>query len=170
MTHTRLGIALLIVITFFAPTCSSGGPSTELLGLRVGMDKSIARSRLNEISNFIKNEGRNQEIWKLNDSSRFDSVAVGYREDKIRYVTAFVNKEEATEQVAFSSIGNIRKAKAEIMEPHYRYIWDVPASGAESACSVVAYGDNPNFLTIYTVAEKSDAGSSGETESEEEDD
>lgn len=169
MTVARLTV-LFSLINVVAAACSiSQKPATEFLGLRVGMDKAVAKAHLNEISTFSRSEGRSQEIWKLNDNARFDTVAVGFREDKIRYVTAFVNKEEATDRVPFSSVGDLKKAKAEVMEPHHRYDWSVPASGAESACSITAYGDDPEFLTIYTVAERLDPGS-GETESEEEDD
>lgn len=171
MTLTRVTTVLFIVINFAALACSlSHTPALEVMGLHIGMDKADAKARLNEISEFIRNEGRNQEIWNLKDPSRFTAVAVGYREDKIRYVTAFVDKNQATEHIAFSSVGDLQKAKAEIMEPHYRYIWDFAPSGDEQACSVIAYGDNPDFLTMYTLVEKAGSSESSKTGTEEEDD
>jgi hypothetical protein len=132
------------------------------------MEKAAARSRLIEISDFVRNEGRNQEIWKVKDSSRFSEVAVGYSEDKIRYVTAFVDKAQATELIPFSGAGDLASARAEIMEPHHRYMWDVPKTAGRDAFTVNVYGDNPQFVTIYTLAANPEHGEA--TENEEDDD
>ncbi|MFN0277019.1 MAG: hypothetical protein ACKVRN_00300 [Pyrinomonadaceae bacterium] len=132
------------------------------------MEKSAAQSRLREISEFVSQQRKNQEIWQMNDKSRFSGVAVGYNgEDKIRYVTAFVDKEQAKEHIAFSSVGDLSSAKAEITEPHYRYIWEVPASDGIPASSIVAYGDNPDFVTIYSLVAKHNSTKPIETEEEE---
>src|ERR1043166_9692143 len=160
MTRSRHITVILIVITILAAlACSrTQTPSTELLGLRVGMDRAAAQTRLSEISQFLRIEGRNQELWKLNDASRFATLAVGYTQDKIRYVTAFVDPQNAAERVPFSAIGDLGRARAQIMEPHFRYIWDVPESGGNPACTVNVYGDNPEFVTIYTLVERHEAG------------
>ena len=128
------------------------------------MEKAAARARLNAISEFVRNEGRNQEIWKVKDPSRFAEVAVGYGDDKVRYVTAFVDKAQAKEFIPFSGVGDLRSAKAEIMEPHHRYVWDVPQSAGRDACTVNVYGDNPEFVTIYTLAARPEGGEAAEIE------
>ena len=172
MEYRRLTTLTFIILSLGAASACflPQGPAIEILGLRIGMEKAAAHTRLNEMSEFVRNEGRNQEIWKVKDASRFAEVAIGYSEDKIRYVTAFVDKAQANELIPFSGVGDLRSAKAEIMEPHYRYIWDIPASDGDPACSVNVYGDNPDFITIYTLAERTDARVPGETESEEEND
>src|SRR5436190_10846553 len=131
MIERRRLSALSLIVLFLAAGAACSLPKTpaiEILGLRIGMEKAAARARLNEISEFVRNEGRNQEIWKVKDASRFAEVAVGYSDDKIRYVTAFVNKTQAKDLIPFSGVGDLRSAKAEIMEPHHRYVWDVPES------------------------------------------
>jgi hypothetical protein len=160
MALSRLTIVILAsFISLTALACThSRQPAAEILGLHVGMDRGAAQAHLSNISKFIRGETRNQEIWKLNDTSRFGTVAIGYKENKVRYVTAFVDKEERREPIAFSSLGDLRQAKAEISEPHFRYIWDVPASGQSPACSVNVYGDNPEFVTMYTLVERGEAG------------
>lgn len=158
----------LVVIVTGATACSL--PQTqpiEILGLHIGMEKSAAQSRLNEISEFIRNEGKNQEIWKVRNSSRFAEVAVGYNDDKVRYVTAFVDKAQAKEFIPFSGVGDLRSAKAEIMEPHHRYIWDVPPTAGRDAYTVNVYGDNPEFVTIFTLAAKPEGGEAAENEGDE---
>jgi hypothetical protein len=128
------------------------------------MEKTAARSRLNEISEFVRNVGRNQEIWRVKDSSRFAEVAVGYSSDKIGYVTAFVDKRRATEMIPFSGVGDLSSAKAEIMEPHHRYIWHVPQTTGGDAYTVNVYGDNPEFVTIYTLSANPEGGEAAEIE------
>ena len=160
-------LILVILFNLAALACSASRlPSSELLGLRVGMDKASAQAHLNEISDFIRSEGRNQELWKLKDASRFETLAVGYSGDQIRYVTAFVNKAAREKPLPFSSIGDIRVARSEIAEPHFRYIWDVPVTKNQPACSVNVYGDNPEFVTMYTLVRRSE----NESKSIEEDD
>ena len=58
----------------------------------------------------------------------FSSIAVAYdKEDQVRFITAFVQKAAVKEKTRFAEVGDLTKAKAEITEPHYRYIWEVPA-------------------------------------------
>jgi hypothetical protein len=172
MTLTGLKVCLVAVALIGGQAACSRPltPAANLLGLNIGMDRVAARAQLTSISEFVRDEGRNQEVWKLNDSSRFSAVAVGFREDKLKYVTAFVDKDAAREHVAFSSVGDLVKARAEIMAPHYRYTWDYPANGERAASSAIAYGDNPNFLTMYTIVEKRDVNDTSGSEGEEEDD
>jgi len=166
MANRRVTTVILIVLNLAAAVASSPQrtPAIEVLGLRVGIGKAEARSHLKEISEFVRNEGRNQEIWKLKDASRFSEVAVGYSEDKIRYITAFVDKKLAKEHIAFSSVGDLNTAKAEIVGQHHRYIWDVPASSGNAACSVNVYGDNPEFITMFTIVARSGPGDPGEAD------
>lgn len=136
----------------------------NVLGIRVGMGKAEAQKHLEEIAVFERDERKRQQIWKVKDSPRFNYVAVGYDEnDKIRYVTAFVDKETAKERIRFSDVGDLEKAKKEIVEPHYRYIWEVPASDDKPAYIVMIYGDNPEFVLHYSLSK---AGAATEKEEE----
>ena len=166
MRHRRLTALFFIVLSLAAAGACflPQGPVIEILGLRVGMEKAAAHTRLNETSEFVRNEGRNQEIWKVKDASRFAEVAVGYSEDKVRYVTGFVDKLQAKELIPFSGIGDLRAAKAEVMGPHHRYIWDVPPTTGRDAYTINVYGDNPEFVTIYTLAAKPEGGEAAENE------
>ena len=164
MAPERTTIFVLLISIIVAACSSHNGPAPNLLGIRVGMERSAVESRLNGISQFVQREGANHEVWRVNDSSRFDALAVGYSDGKLRYVTAFVDKEHATDSIPFSSIGDLARAKAEIMDPHHRYVWDVPAADGNAATSIVAYGDNPDFVTIYTLVAKRDDGEPFETE------
>lgn len=168
MVYTALITFTLLTFGLASACASIQWPETEILGLRVGMEKSAAHAHLREISEFVRQESKNQEIWQMNDTSRFSGVAVGYnKENKIRYVTAFVDKEQAKELIAFTKVGDLSNARSQIMEPHYRYVWDVRASEGKPASTVVAYGDNPEFVTMYTLVARHDEAEPVEGEEEE---
>src|SRR5688500_12478477 len=129
MARRRSNIIILVVVTLIASACSVKQTAVlpkDLLGISVGMNRSEAIKRLQEIAEFESNARKRQELWKLKDTSRFSRIAVGYTaKDQVRYVTAFVEREVSSEPLRFSDVGNLAKAKTEIMEPHYRYIWEV---------------------------------------------
>ncbi len=117
------------------------------------MNKEDATQRLQEIALFERDERKRQQVWKMKDASRYSHVAVGYdQKNQVRYVTAFVDKAAAKERVRFADVGDLSKAKKEIVEPHYRYIWDVPAAEGKPAYSVIAYGDEPEFLSSCSLS------------------
>ena len=139
--------------------CSSRPPAVlkgDLLGIRVGMPKADAQKRLEEIAVLETELKKRQQIWNLKDDPHFLSLAVGYNaEDRIRYITGFVEKDKAKakKRIRFTEVGDISKAKQEISEPHFRYIWEVPASDAAPAHQVVLYGDQKDFVSFYTLVE-----------------
>lgn len=157
-------------------TLQCGGTKTvqnlphDILGISVGMNKADAQKRLEEIAVFERDERKRQEIWKMKDTARFGNIVVGYdKDDRIRYVTAFVDKDAVKEKIRFSEVGDLSTSKQEILKPHYRYIWEVPANENKPAYFVNIYGDNPEFVTTYTLArlyQPDELKKSGEEESE----
>ena len=139
--------------------CSARPPAalkSDLLGIRVGMPKADAQKRLEEIGVLETELKKRQQIWTLKDDPHFLALAVGYNaEDRIRYITAFVEKDKAKakERIRFTEVGDISKAKQEIAEPHFRYIWEVSASDGAPAYQVVLYGDQKDFVSFYTLVE-----------------
>ena len=125
----------------------------DILGIRIGMSKTEVQSRLEPIAGF-ESEGRKVgQLWKLKNDPHFSSIAVDFdKENKVRFVTAFIEKSTAKEKLKFADIGDLTKARAEIVEPHYRYIWEVPAEGENPAYIVNVYGDNPEFVQTYSLS------------------
>jgi len=68
----------------------------DILGISVGMNKADAQRRLEEIATF-ESEGRKVgQLWRLKNDPHFSSVAVDYdKENRVRFVTAFVEKTTA---------------------------------------------------------------------------
>lgn len=130
----------------------------DILGISVGMNKEEAEKHLKGIAEFERDERKRQQVWRLKNDPRFNKLAVGYDEKNlVRYVTAFVDIASAKERIRFSDVGDISKAKAEIVAPHYRYIWDVPSIDGKPSYFVNIYGDNPDLVTMYSLSGKATA-------------
>ena len=173
--NSSMAVCLSLLFSLALTQCASNSSAKNLpqdiLGISVGMDKADVQKRLQEIAQFETDLRKRQQLWKLKNDKRFSHVAVGYdNEDKIRYVTAFVDKAIAKERIRFTDVGDLTKAKKEIVAPHHRYIWEVEARRGKPAYQVVVNGDNADFLTIYSLAKKLDASKSKESEEEEEQD
>jgi hypothetical protein len=157
----RLALVLCLCIAI-APIIqcakNTGGASAanlpgDILGINIGMNKADAVRRLEEVAVFERDERKRQQVWRTKDEARFSHVAVGYDEkERVRYITAFVDKAKATERLRFSDIGDLSAAKKEIVEPHQRYIWDVPAKDGKPAYMIVANGDEPELVSIYSLS------------------
>jgi len=125
----------------------------DILGISIGMSKADTQQRLEEIATFESGGRKVGQLWKLKNDPHFNSVAVDYdKENQVRFVTAFVEKTTAKEKIKFTEVGDLTKAKAQIVEPHYRYIWEVPAEGDKAAYVVNVYGDNPEFVQTYSLS------------------
>ena len=148
------GICAVIILTTMqcAERAAPDLPS-DILGISIGMNKADAQKRLEEIATF-ESEGRKVgQLWKLKNDPHFSSIAVAYdKENRIRFVTAFVEKTTVKEKIKFTDVGDLTKARTEIVEPHYRYIWEIPAKGDKPAYNVNIYGDNPEFVTTYSIS------------------
>lgn len=156
-TNRRIGIAVLFCLLFFTVQCATKTLSKnelpdDLLGLRIGMDKTAATKRLEQIASPESTHRKAGNLWRLKNDPRFDSIAVAFdKENKVRFVTGFVEKSKARERIRFSEVGDLTKAKKEIVEQHHRFVWEVPASDKQPAYSVNVYGDNAEFVTIYSL-------------------
>jgi len=149
-----ISIMLLLAMTQCTAKTAPALP-TDLLGISIGMNKADTQRRLEEIATFESKGRKVGQLWKLKNDPHFSSIAVDYdKEDRVRFVTAFVEETTAKEKIKFTDVGDLTKAKAEIVEPHYRYIWEILSEGEEAAYTVNVYGDNPEFVETYTLAKK----------------
>ena len=169
MITRKLGLSVLILLLLAGIQCATrSAPELprDILGIGIGMTRADAQKRLEEIALFERNERKNQQIWRLKDDSHYSHLAVGYdANNQVRYVTAFADKSKT--QIPFSDIGNLSKAKTEIIEQHHTYIWEVPSTDGAAAYFVNVYGDNPKFLTTYSLSKKLTPNKSEEDEEEE---
>lgn len=155
MLGRQFTTGILIGLAVLAAACSAKLPADlpkDLLGIRIGMPKAEAQKQLELIGSFQRDEQPKQQVWSTRNDPRFGAFAIGYdRDDRIRYITAFVDK-TMRERIKFTDVGDISKAKQEIQPPHYRYIWIVPAADGMPEYQVNIYGDNPDKLTMFSLA------------------
>lgn len=161
---------LLFVILLTMTRCATKPAAAPdlpegLLGISLGMKKADAEQRLRGIADFVAKAEKNQDLWQLRDDLHFDKLAVGYdREGEVRYITAFVNKETVRERIRFAEVGDLAQARAEVLEPHYRHTWKMTGKEGGSDFIVSVYGDNPDFVTMYSVAKQNQSAEEEEEE------
>jgi len=158
------GLIIVVVLLLTMTQCASKtvpAPNLpkDILGISVGMSKADAQKRLEEIAQFVSEDKKTGQLWQLKDDSRFKNIAVAYdTEDKTRFVTALVEKATAKERMRFTEVGDLSAAVKEVVKPHHKYFWDVPANDNNPAYRVFAYGDEPELLTIYSLSDLTKAG------------
>ena len=170
LMNNRFVLSGLVLLLLSVSQCATktatkaNVPGEYLLGISVGMKKEAAQKHLEELAQFERDEGKRQQVWRLKNDPHFSELAIGYDdENQVRYITTFVDPASARERIRFTEVGDLTKAKQQILAPHYRYIWEVPASDGKPAYFVNVYGDNPDFLLHYSLSGKASS-------SEEEDD
>ncbi len=162
-------VFLLSMMSLNCVSRSAKLPS-EIVGISIGMNRDAVKQKLSEAAIFDHPVGTRQEVWRMKDDSKFNFVAVGFNgSNEVLYVTAFVNEEKAGKSLRFSDIGDISRAKAEIVEPHHRYIWDVAESPEYPAYQVVVNGKNADFATIYSINKIKASGEAKQGEEEDDD-
>ena len=161
----KVSIFFVMLLTTLQCTTESATVANlpdNIFGIKPGMSKEEAEIQLRKIGDFKTDAEKRQQIWMIKNDPRFSSLAVGYEKDnQVRYVTAFAEKENVKQRVRFTEIGDVAKAKQEITKPHYRYTWIVEAINDKPAYVVTVYGTDPEFLSIYSLAKI------GESEEEE---
>ena len=163
-----LAINILALLLMTLSQCASKAtPAADLpkdiLGVSVGMNKDEARKRLEEVAQFVSEDRETGQLWLTKNDPRFKHLAVAYdANNQIRFVTAMVEKATAKERVRFAEVGDLGQAEKQVAAQHHKYYWDVPASEGKPAYKIFIYGDDPDFLTIYSLSKKDDPGESKE--------
>ncbi len=141
----------------------------DIFGISVGMEKEDAENKLKETAKLIRVDEKNQEVWVLREDPRFSHVAVGYTgEGEVRYVTAYTKPTGGT-PIKADEIGDLSKAKSEIVGPNYAYFWqvpDAPVEGDKNAYKVTIRGVQPETFSFYTLSAVFDRESEEERERE----
>jgi len=152
------GLIIVVVLLLTMTQCASKtvpAPNLpkDILGISVGMNKADAQKRLEEIAQFESEDRKTGQLWRLKNDPRFKHIAVAYDKDgKIRFVTVLVEKTTAKERMRFSDVGDLASAEKQTVGPHSNYFWDVPAAEDTPAYRILMYGDEPEFLTIYSLS------------------
>lgn len=157
-TDKTLKLSVFVVVLLITMQCATkSAPATDLpdniLGIKLGMTEQESKSRLEKVGEFVRADGQGSEqVWTINKDPRFSSLAIGFdKEKRVRYVTAFA--QNTKERVRYSEVGDLSKAKKEVTKPHHRYTWTVEAADGKPARIISIYGADPEFLSMYSLAE-----------------
>ncbi len=122
------------------------------MGVSVGMNKESVEARLRSIGKFLRDDGKGEQVWLVNDNPSFGHVAIGYDEnDQIRYITA-IAKITGGQPMLFSDVGDLTTARQEIAGPNRRYTWEIAANGSNSGYQVIAQGVGGEAVSLYTLS------------------
>lgn len=162
-------VCLLSALIVSAAACSKPAPDLpkDILGVRVGMNKADADRHLRETAKFNREDDQSEQLWSLSGNPNFDYLAIGYDRDKqVRYVTAIAKSKDG-KPVLFNDVGDLTKAKKEVVGLHHRYTWEIAASEKQPAYLVIAQGGNAESLSLYTLTKPRNPEEQEEEEQEE---
>lgn len=147
-------LVLIIVIAALAGACAvKSSLPQDIFGIRLGMNRADAQKHLEEIAEFERDDRKQQQIWRLKNDARYSHIVLGFdKSGQVRYITVFADKSKV--RTRFSEIGDVSAAKAEILEPHHKFIWEVGKNGEKPAFFVEAYGTEKDFLSSYSLSKK----------------
>lgn len=144
---------LLFIWEASAVEASAQHLQRQILGLHLNMTKEAAHKRLQEIGTVIRHEENRQEAWQVRHES-FSHLLVGFdMEDKLRYVTAVAREDKEAKRVAYSDIGDLKKAR-QAGDPkinNFNYQWELPARDGNPRMVVIVAGRAPKLVTTYTL-------------------
>lgn len=146
-------LPILLLFCLIALGCSGSSktqPSSDILGIRIGMSKEDAIKRLQEIGKLDREERRQQEIWTLNEDPHYSHLILAFDKEKqdVRYITAKA-RENGT-RLRYSDVMDTNKAKLISSPNNYKYIQEVPANESTAGYSKIASGTNVDHLTYFS--------------------
>lgn len=169
LTFKNLGASILFVLLLTTIQCATKATSPpnlpdNILGIKPGMSKDDAEKRLRDIGKFSRDEVKRQQVWSLRDDPHFGYVGIGYdKENQVQYITA-IAKIKGGQLMRFTEVGDIKAAKEEIAGANHRYIWEVPAREGGFPYSVIAQGNNADYLSLFTLVKPEDKNEEEEEE------
>ena len=141
---------ILLTLTQCSQKAASDLPK-DILGIGIGMNKENTEQRLREIGKFMRNDGKRDQVWLLNDNPNFGYLAIGFdKNNRVNYVTAIAKPRDG-QPVFFKNVGDLNKAKLEVAGPNHRYTWDVAADGSNAGYQVIAQGASTESLSLFTL-------------------
>lgn len=125
----------------------------EVLGLRLSMTAAEARARLEKVGEFVRDERKKQQIWKVRDD-HFSHVIVALdKQDRVRFITAVARKDAEAKQLEYESAGQLDRARqaGDVSINNFNYEWTLAAEKNEPEMMVIARGRDPKFLDTLTL-------------------
>lgn len=151
MIKKTLICTFLLSLVLFDVQITAAKTKHEVLGISIGMSRDDARKRLEKLGKLEREERKQQEIWNLTDEPHYAYIIIGFNREntKVRFVTA--KARENGKRVRYSDVLDLKKAKQTGTTNNYKYVLEVPASGKTAGYIITARGQNPNYLTYFSI-------------------
>jgi len=125
----------------------------DILGIRIGMNAEAARSQLQKIGRFQKEERKRHEVWEVSDPY-FSHLIIQFDKAKlVHFVTAVAREDAKRERMRYNDVAELKKARqtGEVGKNNYRYEWILAAAGKDPKINIVAWGRDPQYLQYYSI-------------------
>jgi hypothetical protein len=147
--NRAISLVLLLAVSGFAARPIVKEPPPEIMGIRLGMSKEDAHSRLHKMGRLEKEERKRQEVWTVADQ-RVSHLIVGFDGDlRVRYVTAIARP--GSPRIPYGEVGNLKASQQKSNQGNFKFTWEVGARRGQPAYLVVARGRDPQYLDSYSV-------------------
>lgn len=142
-------VFLVFVLTGISTGAVGKDPSPEIMGIRLGMSRDNAHTRLQAIGSLEKEARKRQEVWLLKDP-RISHLLVGFDPDfRVRYVTAIAHP--GGPHIRYEEVADLKRAQRVNNQGNYKFTWEVSARRGQPAYLVMAHGRDPQYLETYSV-------------------
>jgi hypothetical protein len=144
--------ATICCLLLLASSCATKvEPKPEILGIRLGMTREEAHTRLKNIGQFEKEERRQQEVWRLTTDPSYSHLMVAYNKEytSVRYVTAVAN--EQGRRIRYADVINLGSARLESTQASHTYTQEVTTRADQPGFVTKAIGNDPMYLKYYSV-------------------
>ncbi len=147
-------VTLLLAASVYAAGASAAPQlARDILGIRPGMTREEARSQLQKIGRFQKEERKRHEVWEVSDP-HFSHLIIQFDKAKlVHFVTAVARADAKREPMRYSDVAELKNArqKGEAAKNNYRYEWSLEAEGRDPKINIVAWGRDPQYLQYYSI-------------------
>jgi len=157
-------VVTVCCLLLLAVACiASAGPKPEILGVRLGMSRDEAHTRLQEIGKLEKEERRQQEVWRLNGDPSYSHLMVAYNKEytSVRYVTAVANEQGS--RVPYADVISLGGARLESTPASRTYTQEFPGREGRPGFVAKAIGADATYLKYYSV-ERTDSDEESDDE------
>ena len=150
MSKKSMTLLVLVLTVVWTPSALAQAAKKEILGISVGMNRTDALARLEQIGRREKEERKQQEVWILDNDPRFSHLIVAFTKGygEVRYVTA---KARDCAHVRYQDVLDLTKAKQMGAPNNNKYVLEIPAAGQTPGYVMMARGTDPSFLTYLSI-------------------
>ncbi|MDQ3042451.1 MAG: hypothetical protein M3R11_08765 [Acidobacteriota bacterium] len=151
MIKTFLVFGIFWSFILFCPNKVNAEVKSDVLGLRLGMNKEAAHKILQKIGKLEKTESKQQEVWVLNADRSFSYIIIAFDREytEVRFITA--KAREKGKRVRYRDVLDLKKARQAGTNNNNNYIQEMPGRADKPGYKIIARGQDPIYLTYFSI-------------------